>query len=495
LPPPELFPKDLWAHEIDRGFAFLERNSSPEDTPPFREVVAYYRNRAPEALPILKQTKPATGCPVRYVHTGYRWVPAAYRDGQNRGANQRREPGPDLTPGVANVRFVALSSDKKRDVLICDMSNGMVLLLNPNEPNAGLRVVTDAIPNPALAEVADLNGDGIKDIVVANQGSAARSDDRTGSIVWLRGRRDGSFSFPVTLGSGFVRVNDVQVADFDGDGDLDLVVAEPGGQKSGSVQLLENRTRDSNRPVFAPSKMDAHHGAIRVRVADLNGDGRADVVALVGQEHQSVVAFLNVGNHKFERKVIYAAPHPAFGATGIELADMDGDGDQDVLLANGESLDVQLLRPYHGVQWLENEGTYPFAHHPITSMYGVQRAVAADIDGDGDQDIVAVCFLPGRYYQGLCWDLDLDAVVVLEQDAPGHFVRHSLETVSCDHATCDLGDVDGDGRIDLVTGNAFFSLDGAPIDDRSQADWVTVWKNLGPRQSDRSGLSGVEAGR
>ena len=75
-------------------------------------------------------------------------------------------------------------------------------------------------------------------------------------------------------------------------------------------------------------------------------------------------------------------------------------------------------------------GLLPVPVHRLTSLYGAQRAVAADLDGDGDLDIVAVCFLPGSYYQSLCREMDLDAAILLEQVAPGRFVRHSLETMT-----------------------------------------------------------------
>jgi FG-GAP-like repeat len=214
-------------------------------------------------------------------------------------------------------------------------------------------------------------------------------------------------------------------------------------------------------------------------VTDLNGDGQPDFVALISQEHETVVAFLNAGDSRFRPEVIYAAPHPAFGSSGIQLVDLDGDGDQDVLLANGDSTDAEMLRPYHGVQWLENQGSYPFLCHRLTSLYGVHRAVANDLDGDGDMDIVAVSFLPGGFYRRLCREMDLDSVIVLEQAAPGRFVRHSLETVTCDHSTCDLGDFDADGKVDLVTGNLLISFWGESAMDQPDADWVIVRKNLG----------------
>ena len=465
-PPPDVFPQSRWAEEVDRGFRFLRGGSVPAETPSFASVVAYYQRR-PESLPVLEQTVPAGEAPVRFERTGYR--PRGVRP----------------SPGVANVHFVHLSDERKLDILACDMMNGKVLLLRPYEPRAELRVITDAVPHPAHAEVVDLDRDGIKDLLVADLGSHTVTDNRVGSVVWLKGGAEGSFA-PITLAGGLGRVADVQAADFEGDGDLDLVVAEFGWFKSGRILLLENRTTDARRPVFVPLTIDPRHGAIHVPVADLNGDGRPDFVALISQEHETVVAFLNAGDHRFRSEVIYTAPHPAFGSSGIQLVDLDRDGDLDVLMTNGDSMDSQMLRPYHGVQWLENQGSYPFLCHRLTSLYGVHRAVAGDLDADGDLDIVAVNLLPGSFYGGLRRELELDAVIVLEQTARGQFTRHSLETVTCDHSTCDLGDFDADGKVDLVTGNLLISYGGTPLrinPKQTRSSCGRIWEALVPKNA------------
>jgi hypothetical protein len=66
--------------------------------------------------------------------------------------------------------------------------------------------------------------------------------------------------------------------------------------------------------------------------------------------------------------------------------------------------------------------------------------------------------------------LGLDSIILLRQVAPGRFERHSLEKGSCDHPTCAVGDLMGDGRLHLVTGNHYFS------DPPPNADAIAIWE-------------------
>ena len=105
-------------------------------------------------------------------------------------------------------------------------------------------------------------------------------------------------------------------------------------------------------------------------MADLNGDGIPDFVALIAQEHETVVAFLGDGKGGFTKKPLYSAPHPGWGSSGIQLVDLNGDGKLDVLYSNGDILDEPyLLKPYHSIAWLENRGDLKFEHRTIAPMY------------------------------------------------------------------------------------------------------------------------------
>ncbi len=456
-PDPQAFPRKHWRSEIRLAYNFLRASTLSSGYPPFEGVVRYYEEQAPEELPlVLPEDAPADSYPIRFERSAIA-SPKGSRFSQ-----------------VANVNLVHLFDNRRLDVLSCDMDSGWVAAYQPYTTPPGWRKIA-RLKNPAHAEVVDLNGDGIKDLIVADLGNPTPTNAKTGRVVWLRGKADGTFT-PITLLDGVGRVADVQAADFNGDGKLDLIVAVFGWRETGSIIYLENQTTDWDHPNFVPHVVDQRHGTIHVPVADLNGDGKPDFVALISQEHEKIVAFLNDGQGHFTEKELYAGPHPAYGSSGIQLVDLDGDGRTDILYSNGDVLDnPYLLKPYHGIQWLENKGDLHFEHHPITPLYGAMRAVAADFQGHGRKDIVAVSWLPSLRFRQRD-ELGLDAVILLEQTARGQFVRHALEKRTCDHLTCVAGDVFGDGRTHIVAGT--FTLD-----EVSNPETLVVWKNLGPRSA------------
>ncbi|MFL5241219.1 MAG: FG-GAP repeat domain-containing protein [Gemmataceae bacterium] len=432
-PPPQTFPRHAWRKEVEQGYAFFRNSTLDIDVPPIEGVIKYYEDRAPKNLTLLPAETSAADPPVGY-----------------------DPPAIGIPPGeqyaaISNINLVHLSDERKLDLLACDMRAGSVMVMKPYELSPSFRVLA-SMPFPAHAEVVDLDGDGIKDILVANLGSFGPTDDKKGSVVWLKGKPDGTY-LPITLLHDVGRVTDVQAADFRGAGKLDLVVAVFGWRNTGEILYLENQTTDWNNPRFVPRVLDNRHGSIHVCVGDLNKDGKPDFVALISQEHETVIAFLNEGEGKFRKETIYTAPHPAYGSSGIQLVDLNGDDRLDVLYTNGDTLDPPyLLKPYHSVQWLENKGTFPFEHHHITAMPGAMRAIAADFRGAGRQDILAVSFLPKENFPDRRTH-KVDSILYLEQSEHGVFVRYSLEKGTCDHMTCAAGAWNGDGQVHFAVGN------------------------------------------
>ena len=463
FPPPHTFPKAAWASEVAKGYGFLAKSGLKLDPPDQAAVVRYFMARAPEALPMLEPSVGVTS-PLKFDRSAL------------------GSPGRPAAPAVASVRLVHLSDPSRPEILGCDMISGLVFAARPWVAGEPPRVLSTDVAHPAHAEVVDLDKDGISDILVADLGSPLPTDNLVGRVLWLRGQGNDRYE-TVTLLDKQGRVADVQAADFDGDGDLDLVAAAFGWHDAGSIVYLENRGTPA-RPSFVPTTLDRRHGAIHVPIADLDGDGRPDFVALLGQEHEAVVYFHNDGGGKFTPKTLYAADHPAFGSSGIQLVDIDGDKDLDVLMTNGDVFDTVQLQPFQGVQWLENRGLdRPFEPHVLASLYGAQRAKAADLDGDGDMDILAGAFLPEPIFDPLGKPRPaFDSLILLEQVRPGEFARHSLEVDAWHHPTLDLGDIDGDGRIDAVIGN-FVNFGALGVSSASDAasgiDWVTILRNRG----------------
>ena len=416
--------------------------------------VRYFEARAPEALPA-PEPWPAPVEPLRF----------------SRGLLS--PPGAAPVPILAHVGLFDLGGDGQLQVVACDMGHGLVLLGDPRRSPGALREIAK-VPNPVHAALADLDRDGRQDLLIADIGFFMPEDHVKGAVVWLRNRGDGTFEKRVLV-EKLPRVSDVEARDLDGDGDLDLVVAVTGLYARGGVLRLENRTTDWKDPQFVPTMLDERAGALQVPLADLDGDGRSDIVALYGQQHESIVALLNRGEGRFEKQAVFSAPTPAWGATGIELVDLDGDGDLDVLATNGATLEDATVRPYHGVLWLENRGRFPFEPHPIAALPGAHRAQAADLDGDGDLDIAVAAFLPDTErtrgaFTSLGW---------LEQTRPGVFERRALQTGQLSHATLAVGDLDGDGAPDLVAGNLVGFTFARTSTGFGADGWVEIWTNRG----------------
>ena len=473
-PKPESFPKSMWNSEVKRGFDFyFDSRRSDLSVPIQAQVAEYFRDHAPSELPWGPAPSTADTSPVKFI----------------------REELSDAILNVSNLPAISFLDHNDRDAKptcwMSDMRSGEILFGDIEHHR--WRKLSHSATNPVAVRVCDLNGNEIPDLLITDLGSFLPADHQMGKLLWLADvtglNLDRSVDNPPqfakseSLLQNIGRVADVQTGDLDGDGDLDIVIAEFGWHQTGGVHILWNDTvaSASNNSVnaFRYQQLDRRPGAIHVACTDINRDGRLDVVALLSQEHETIIAWLNEPKSDspqgFELvpHTLYAAGDPSAGSSGMVVVDFDQDGDGDVIYTSGDTFDSFINKPSHGVCWLETRGEWPFTVHRLTGLPGAHRALPADLDQDGDLDLAVCAFVPEKL-RGLFGAEHQHAVIWLEQRSPGEFVRHLISQNEPECAAMTVYDIDGDGDSDLVTG-AFREI------ANGSRRAVTVFRNGGVR--------------
>jgi FG-GAP-like repeat len=371
------------------------------------------------------------------------------------------QPGASDRPMVANVSVADLDANGLPDVVAADATTNTIIWLRQGPRGRFTERTIAEVPGPAHVHAADLDGDGDLDLAVASLGVLFPNNAKIGAVVLLEYTGRGRFTPHVVLDK-VARVADVRSGDLDGDGDVDLSVAHF-GYDQGETRWLEN----TGAWTFRSHLLQELSGPINAEIADLDGDGDRDIVTLVSQEWEEIYAFLNDGRGRFTPTRIFGASNEDFGSSWISLADLDRDGDPDVVYSNGDAFDYQTTtgRSWNGVQWLENTGGGRFDYHRIGDLPGASSPQAADLDGDGDLDIAVV----SAYNH---WaDPAAQSLVWLENDGEQRFTLRDLASAPTHLVTLAIGDLDGDRRPDLVTGGMHMSW---PYDRLSR---LTVWMN------------------
>jgi hypothetical protein len=365
-------------------------------------------------------------------------------------------------PWIAHVNAVDLDRDGLMDVIACEAQEGKVLWLRQVTRGHFAEVVlAEHLPAPVHVEVADMNGTGRSDIIVSCMSAVFPNNDKIGSVVILE--NDGRQHFgPHVILENVARVTDVRAADFNGDGKLDLIVAQF-GYDQGEIRVMER----TGRWEFKSRILLNLPGTINVLAADFNGDGKTDIAALISQQYEEIFFFENQGSGNFSKKIISGSTNEDYASSNISLCDLNRDGRPDILYTNGDGFGPSPLpgpRPWHGVQWLENTGGGNFRFHRIGDQPGAYSPVAVDLDGDGNTDVVAVSTFNN-------WDKSgAVSMVWYKNDSRMNFTPHILAYEPIQLLTVTAADFNGNGRPALVTGAFFFT---PPYDRMSR---ITLWQ-------------------
>src|SRR5439155_579616 len=187
---------------------------------------------------------------------------------------------------------------------------------------------------------------------------------------------------------GRPRATHTTVADLNGDGRDDLIVCGF-GNSLGNLFWFENQGEGN----YSEHVLLSGAGAIQTFVHDWDGDGRLDVALLRGQAREGVEIFYNRGT-RFEEVPVIQLPS-SYGCASWQVLDFDGDGHLDLLIANGDNGDYKSKpKAYHGLRLYRGDGHGHFTERWFYPLNGAYGFYAADFDGDGDLDIAAISYFP-----------------------------------------------------------------------------------------------------
>ena len=332
----------------------------------------------------------------------------------------------------------------------CTTSTASILLGNGNGTFQTAVAYGSGGTGYVVVKVADLYRKGSPDIVVAAQ-CDNDADCLNGTVAVLRGSGDGTFRPPVTYGSAAYEADSIAIADVNMDGTPDLLVTNAcynSGCAAGAVSILLGRPDGKFKA--APNYMSGGQDADAIAAADLKKDGKLDLVVAAGCLGEPgctsgiVGVLLGDGHGRFSKAITYASggTEPA----SVAVADVNGDGKPDLVVANVFATSNPASGSI-GVLLGNGDGTFQPA---ISFTSGAADAVSvkiADVNGDGIPDLVVVNEFSNTSYSS-------GTVSVLLGNGNGTFQPAVNYPSGGQYASSvAVADVNRDGKPDLIVSN------------------------------------------
>ncbi|REG90663.1 FG-GAP repeat domain-containing protein [Algoriphagus antarcticus] len=377
------------------------------------KILAYYLEHAPDSpLPQAKKAEPTKGIP------GF------------------RVSRPDFHRIKGNLSTMLRVHPKTGDLWLGDRLK-MIYILDPEN---GFQI-KDSIPTEVAPVDITWNDDDTFELLT--MGRMDPSNDTLGKVsgFWKEAQDWKSDELLTKL----IRPVNLAIADWNGDGEMDRVVSQF-GDHFGKMSIYLSGSTGPAEVILRPEP-----GARRALAVDFDGDGDLDVLGLMAQAKEGVYVWLNEGGNQFKEKTLLRF-QPAFGSSDFRFEDVNKDGHKDIIVVNGDNADLsQVLKNYHGVHVFFNNGQNEFERSWFYPMYGASGIEIADFDGDGDQDFFVLSFFPDDS------QVPKQNLIYFRQNEEGEFDPFVLsENVDGNWLTMTSGDTDLDGDIDLMVGSFEF---------------------------------------
>lgn len=274
--------------------------------------------------------------------------------------------------GPHSVTTADVNDDNKPDIIVANSGgNNVGVFLNDGTGtfNDQATYPTDSGSNPNSVAIADVNGDNKPDIIVANSGES--------NIGVLLNNGAGTFNDQVKYSTGFRSGSHyVTVADVNGDNKPDIIIAI--FREANIAILFNNGTGTFNEPMTYSTESGS--GPHSVTTADVNGDNELDIL-VANSELNNVGVFLNNGSGIFNDQVTYSTG-PDSAPNAVTTADVNGDNKPDIIVANYKASNVGVLLN-NGTGTFNDQETYFTG-----SDSGPDFVTTADVNGDSKPDIM-----------------------------------------------------------------------------------------------------------
>jgi cytochrome c553 len=424
-PDPELLPKNVWqystlpymgimlgvTHEIDQlqkplsDYAIMRPASQMISDDDWEKIKEYYLTKAPKEL----STPAYSALTVENDLFTIEDLPVAKANG--------------TIPNFTAVRIDA----SKHQIIAGDQSNRVIWILD-----ATGKPIQTLENQDALTYVEPWKGQYLFTFI----GTTTQANpDVNGSI------KTYSSGTPTDLLKGLNRPIELKSRDLDGDGQEELISSEFGFMQGG-MAIWKKTGNTWTKKVLNPQT-----GATHVDIRDFNGDGQLDIVALFAQGDERIMLYTNKGGLNFDETRLLRFPS-IYGTSSFDMGDVDGDGDLDIVCTAGDNADFStILKPYHGVYVYANQGNMSFKQHAFYPQNGATKVMLADLDADGDQDMLSIALFPDvakRPAEGLIYFKNAGKLFSQMTIPVNHLGRWSV---------MDIADIEGDGDFDVVLGS------------------------------------------